>query len=84
MAYRQERGAASRMRLVVIGIAAAVVIAVVVYAISDGGPNPYRFRMRDPSFISLQAMPKLMPGRLVADTMAVMASLDPVMGGVDK
>ena len=55
-----------------------------VYAISDGGPNPYRFRMRDPSFISLQAMPKLMPGRLVADTMAVMASFDPVMGGVDK
>lgn len=55
-----------------------------VYAISDGGPTPYRFRMRDPSFISLQALPKLMPGRLVADTMAVMASFDPVMGGVDK
>ncbi|HET7409309.1 MAG TPA: hypothetical protein VFJ13_03850 [Paracoccaceae bacterium] len=55
-----------------------------VYAISDGGPNPYRFRMRDPSFITLQAMPVLMPGRLVADTMAIMASLDPVMGGVDK
>jgi NADH-quinone oxidoreductase subunit D len=55
-----------------------------VYAISDGGPNPYRFRMRDPSFISLQAVPKLMPGHLVADTMAVMASFDPVMGGVDK
>jgi NADH-quinone oxidoreductase subunit D len=55
-----------------------------VYAISDGGPNPYRFRMRDPSFISLQALPKIMPGRLLADTMAVMASFDPVMGGVDK
>ena len=55
-----------------------------VYAISDGGPNPYRFRMRDPSFISLQAVPKLMPGYLIADTMAVMASFDPVMGGVDK
>jgi len=55
-----------------------------VYAVSDGGPNPYRFRMRDPSFISLQALPKVMPGRLVADTMAVMASFDPVMGGVDK
>jgi NADH-quinone oxidoreductase subunit D len=55
-----------------------------VYAISDGGPNPYRFRMRDPSFVSLQALPKLMPGRLIADTMAVMASFDPVMGGVDK
>ena len=55
-----------------------------VYAISDGGPNPYRFRMRDPSFISLQALPKIMPGRLIADLMAVMASFDPVMGGVDK
>ncbi len=55
-----------------------------VYAISDGGPTPYRFRMRDPSFITLQAMPKLMPGHLLADTMAIMASLDPVMGGVDK
>ena len=55
-----------------------------VYAVSDGGPTPYRFRMRDPSFVSLQAIPKLMPGRLVADTMAVMASFDPVMGGVDK
>lgn len=55
-----------------------------VYAISDGGPNPYRFRMRDPSFISLQALPVIMPGRLLADTMAVMASFDPVMGGVDK
>ncbi len=55
-----------------------------VYAISDGGPNPYRFRMRDPSLISLQVMPTLMPGHLIADTMAIMASLDPVMGGVDK
>ncbi len=55
-----------------------------VYAISDGGPTPYRFRMRDPSFVSLQAIPKLMPGHLIADTMAVMASFDPVMGGVDK
>jgi NADH-quinone oxidoreductase subunit D len=55
-----------------------------VYAISDGGPNPYRFRMRDPSFITLQVMPMLMPGHLIADTMAIMASFDPVMGGVDK
>lgn len=55
-----------------------------VYALSDGGPNPYRFRMRDPSFISLQAMPAVMPGLLLADTMAVISSLDPVMGGVDK
>ena len=33
---------------------------------------------------TLQAMPVVMPGKLLADTMAVMASLDPVMGGVDK
>ncbi len=55
-----------------------------VYAISDGTATPYRFRMRDPSFITLQVMPKLLPGHLIADTMAIMASLDPVMGGVDK
>ena len=55
-----------------------------VYAIRDGGPTPYRFRMRDPSYITLQAMPVLMPGHLIADTMAIMASLDPIMGGVDK
>ncbi len=55
-----------------------------VYAISDGGPTPFRFRMRDPSFITLQVVPVLMPGHLIADTMAVMASFDPVMGGVDK
>ncbi len=55
-----------------------------VYAISDCGPTPYRFRMRDPSYITLQAMPVLMPGHLIADTMAIMASLDPIMGGVDK
>ena len=55
-----------------------------VYAISDGGPTPYRFRMRDPSYVSLQVMPRLMPGHLLADTMAIMASLDPIMGGVDK
>lgn len=55
-----------------------------VYAISDGSATPYRFRMRDPSFISLQALPTLMPGHLIADTMAIMASFDPVMGGVDK
>src|SRR5919108_4429748 len=50
-----------------------------VYAVSDGGPNPYRFRMRDPSFITLQVMPKLSRGHLIADIMAIMASLDPIM-----
>jgi NADH-quinone oxidoreductase subunit D len=54
------------------------------YAISDGTDQPYRLRIHDPSFIHLESVGLLMPGNLVADTMAVMASLDPVMGGVDK
>ncbi|HEX8939446.1 MAG TPA: NADPH-quinone oxidoreductase [Candidatus Limnocylindrales bacterium] len=54
------------------------------YAISDGTDQPFRLRIHDPSFLHLQLLPFLMPGRLVADTMAVMASFDPVMGGVDK
>jgi NADH-quinone oxidoreductase subunit D len=54
------------------------------YAMSDGSDQPFRLRLRDPSFFNLQAMNTLLPGNLIADTMAIMASLDPVMGGVDK
>jgi NADH-quinone oxidoreductase subunit D len=54
------------------------------YAMSDGSDQPFRLRISDPSFWNLQAVGALMPGNLIADTMAVMASLDPVMGGVDK
>ena len=46
--------------------------------------QPFRLRIHDPSFLHLQSVGLLMSGNLVADTMAVMASLDPVMGGVDK
>ena len=55
-----------------------------VYAISDGTDQPFRLRIHDPSFIHLQSVGVLMPGHLIADAMAVMASLDPIMGGVDK
>jgi NADH-quinone oxidoreductase subunit D len=55
-----------------------------VYAISDGTDQPFRLKIHDPSFIHLSAMGSLLPGNLLADTMAIMASLDPVMGGVDK
>jgi NADH-quinone oxidoreductase subunit D len=55
-----------------------------VYAISDGTDQPFRFRIHDPSFLHLQSFPLLMPGSLVADWMTVNASLDPIMGGVDK
>jgi NADH-quinone oxidoreductase subunit D len=54
------------------------------YAISDGTDQPFRLRIHDPSFVNLQSVGVLMPGHLIADTMAIMASLDPIMGGVDK
>lgn len=55
-----------------------------VYAMSDGTDQPFRFRIHDPSFMNLQVVPSLLPGNLLADTMAVVSSLDPVMGGVDR
>src|SRR6188474_2896879 len=54
------------------------------YAMSDGSDQPFRLRIHDPSYFNLQAVGALMPGNLIADTMAIMASLDPIMGGVDK
>jgi NADH-quinone oxidoreductase subunit D len=54
------------------------------YAISDGTDQPFRMKIHDPSFVHLQLVGMLMRDNLIADTMAVMASLDPIMGGVDK
>jgi NADH-quinone oxidoreductase subunit D len=54
------------------------------YGMSDGSDQPFRLRIHDPSYFNLQAVGLLMPGHLIADTMAIMASLDPVMGGIDK
>jgi NADH-quinone oxidoreductase subunit D len=54
------------------------------YVISDGTDQPFRMRIHDPSFLHLQLMTLLLPGHLIPDTMAIMASFDPVMGGVDK
>ena len=55
-----------------------------IYAISDGTDQPFRFRIHDPSFLHLQSFPLLLPGHLIQDWMTVNASLDPIMGGVDK
>ncbi|MGH2407189.1 MAG: NADH-quinone oxidoreductase subunit D [Candidatus Limnocylindrales bacterium] len=55
-----------------------------VYAISDGSDQPFRLRIHDPSYFNLQSVGLLTPGHLIADTMAIMSSLDPIMGGVDK
>jgi NADH-quinone oxidoreductase subunit D len=54
------------------------------YVVSDGGNRPYRVRMRDPSFVNLQAASQMIRGGLVADVIAVIASIDPVLGGVDR
>jgi NADH-quinone oxidoreductase subunit D len=55
-----------------------------VYAVSDGTDQPFRLKIHDPSFVNLQLVGQLMKGNLIADTMAVMSSLDPIMGGIDK
>lgn len=54
------------------------------YIVSDGSPKPYRVHFRAPSFINLQVLPYLAKGRLVADLVALTASLDPVLGEVDR
>ena len=54
------------------------------YVVSDGGNRPARVKMRDPSFANLQAAPQMVRGGLVADVIAVIASIDPVLGGVDR
>jgi NADH-quinone oxidoreductase subunit D len=54
------------------------------YIISTGGKSPYRLRIRSPSFNNLSTLPKLVKGGLVADVIANIASLDPVLGEVDR
>lgn len=54
------------------------------YGISDGTDQPFRLRIHDPSYFNLQTVGLMMPGHLIADTMAIMSSLDPIMGGIDK
>ncbi|MFZ0160641.1 MAG: NADH-quinone oxidoreductase subunit D [Kineosporiaceae bacterium] len=55
-----------------------------VHLVSDGGTRPYRAHFRDPSFVNLQAVAAMCEGGQVADVIVAVASLDPVMGGVDR
>jgi NADH-quinone oxidoreductase subunit D len=55
-----------------------------VHVVSDGGTRPWRAHFRDPSFNNLQAVPVMSEGSMVADVIAAVASIDPVMGGVDR
>ncbi len=54
------------------------------YVVSDGTPNPVRVHARSPSFVSIQAIPQLSRGRLLSDMVAVIGSLDFVMGECDR
>ncbi|WP_341257653.1 MULTISPECIES: NADH dehydrogenase (quinone) subunit D [Gordonia] len=55
-----------------------------VHVVSDGGTRPYRVHFRDPSFTNLQAVAAMCEGGLIADVITAVASIDPVMGGVDR
>jgi NADH-quinone oxidoreductase subunit D len=55
-----------------------------VHVVSDGGNRPYRVHFRDPSFNNLQATAAMCEGGQVADVIGAVASIDPVMGGVDR
>jgi NADH-quinone oxidoreductase subunit D len=54
------------------------------YVVSDGGPRPWRVKFRAPSFVALEATATCMSGALIADMIAIVGSLDTVMGEVDR
>ena len=54
------------------------------HLVSDGGTRPYRAHFRDPSFNNLQATSIMCEGGQVADVVVAVASIDPVLGGVDR
>ncbi len=55
-----------------------------VHLVSDGGTRPYRVHFRDPSFNNLQSTSAMCEGSMIADIVGAVASIDPVMGGVDR
>ena len=54
------------------------------FIIGDGTHHPYRLQIRSPSFINLQSLPRMVEGRLIADVIAVIGSLDIVLGEIDR
>jgi NADH-quinone oxidoreductase subunit D len=54
------------------------------YVCSDGSPKPWRVKVRAPSFVNLQALPRLVEGRLLADTVACIGTIDIVLGEIDR
>ena len=54
------------------------------YIVSDGTSKPYRVHMRTPSFANLQALPTMLKGELIADSIAALGSMDFVLGDTDR
>jgi NADH:ubiquinone oxidoreductase subunit D len=54
------------------------------YIVSEGGTKPYRLKIRSPAYSNVQILSKLLPGMMVADAVATIASLDPVLGEIDR
>ena len=54
------------------------------YVLADGSSKPARVHMRDPSFVNLQSLKHMAEGTLIADTIASIAMLDPILGGIDR
>ena len=54
------------------------------YLVSDGSAKPLRMHIRGPSFVNLQSLPYLMERGLIADAVAIISSVDPIMGEVDR
>jgi len=54
------------------------------YVVSDGTAKPYRVHMRNPSFATLKALQTMCEGRLIADVVAVIGSIDIVLGEIDR
>ncbi|ARD42293.1 NADH-quinone oxidoreductase subunit D [Actinomyces gaoshouyii] len=55
-----------------------------IHAVSDGGTRPYRVHFRDPSYSNLQSLALMAEGGMIADLVPTLASIDPVLGGVDR
>lgn len=54
------------------------------YLVSDGTGQPWRSKIRSPSFVNLQALPRLLEGSMISDVVAIIGSIDPIMGEADK
>ena len=54
------------------------------YLVSDGSAKPYRMHIRGPSFVNIQTLPHMLRGGLIADAVAIISSVDPILGEVDR